>query len=145
MNHFRGKVLAVHSDCSFAGHWLKEFQDFPDKQGVQPCGHSARDKGILIKVFTSCQSNEIPCRVLYSIRANKNDKDKGGCFIKENNFEVAYAQHLKHIDSTITRCNNDSIDEKCTLKPGYNWHKWNIEERIYLVRGEEGGRLCTSC
>ena len=140
MNHFRGRVLAIHSDCSYAGHWLKELQAFLDEQGIQPCGHSARDKGIMIKVFTSCQSNEVPYRLLYSIRANRNDKNKGTAFIKPDRFEVAHAQHIKHIDSTKIRCKSESIYEPCTLKHGYTWHKKSIRDRIYIIRGNDGGR-----
>ena len=138
MNHFRGRVLSIISDCSYAGQWSRQLQGFLDEQGVQPCGHSARDKGILVKLFASCQSNEVPYRLLYSIRANDNDKNNGSCTIKQIGFEVADAQHIQHIDSTITRCSNKSIDEPCTLKPGYNWRKWSIKERIFLIRGKDG-------
>ena len=139
MNHFRERVLTILSDCSYAGHWWKQFQTFMDEQRVQPCGHSAREKGILIKVFTSCQSNEIPYRLLYTIRANGNDKNKGITFTKPSRFEVAHAQHMKRIDSTVIRCNNKSIDELCTLKPGYNWYKWSVHERISKVTGNDRG------
>lgn len=119
MNHFRGKILAIESDCNHAGQWLKQLHAFLDEQGVQPCGHSARDRGILIKLFASCQSNEVPHNLLYSIRANGNDKNNGRPFIRGNGFEVAHAQHIKRIDSTRISCKNKSINEPCTLKPGY--------------------------
>ena len=140
MNHFSGRILAIHGDCSYAGQWLKQLQAFLDEQGVQPCGHSVRDKGILIKVFTSCQSNEVPYRHMYSIRANGNDKNTSKGFIKKSGFEVAHAQHIQWIDSTNTRCKNKSIDEPCTLKPGYTWYKLSASERIRLVRGKNGDR-----
>ena len=128
MNNFRGRVLTTESDCSYAGCWLKQFQTFMDEQGIQPCGHSGRDKGMLIKVFTSCQSNEVPYRLLFSIRAIGNDKNKGTAFIKGRGFEVAHAQHTKWNDSTYITCNNKSIDEPCTLKPGDSWHKRSARE-----------------
>ena len=34
MNHFRGRVLTIHSDCSYAGHWARQLQTFLDEQGV---------------------------------------------------------------------------------------------------------------
>ena len=43
---FRGRVLGLVSDCSHSGSWVKECMAFLDEQGVKPCGHSARDKGI---------------------------------------------------------------------------------------------------
>ena len=27
------------------------------------------------------------------------------------------------------------------MRPGYNWHKLSIKERIYLVQGEQSGHL----
>ena len=140
MNHLRGKVLTIDSDCSYAGQWLKQLQAFLDEQGVQPCGHSARDKRILIKVLASCQSNEVPHRLLYSIRANGNDKNKGIAFIKGSGFEVAQAQHIQRIDPTYITCKNKPIDEPCTLKPGYTWHKWSASDRIFMVRGKDRDR-----
>ena len=139
LNHFRGRVLTIISDCSHAGQWLKQLQAFLDEQGVQPCGHSARDKGILMKLFASCQSNEVPYCLLYSIRANNNDKNIGTAFIKPSGFEVALAQHTKRINSTFISCKNKSIDEPCTLKPGNTWHKRSITNRIFMVRGEDQG------
>ena len=139
MNHFRGRVLGINSDCSYAGQWVKQLQAFLDEQGVQPCGHSARDKGIMIKMSASCQSNEVPYRLLYSIRAIRNDKNNGTAFVQGSEFEVAHAQHIKRIDSTVISCKNKSIAELCTLKPGYTWHKWSASKRIFKVRGEDQG------
>ena len=142
MNHLRGKVLSIHTDCSYAGQWVKQLQAFLqlDEQGVQPCGHSARDKGILIKLFASCQSNQVPYRLLYSIRSCANDKNNGTFFIQLNGFEVAESQLPKSVDSTNIRCKNKSIAELCTLKPGYTWHKQSVSDRIFKVTGEDYGR-----
>ena len=68
LKHSKGKVLTIHSDCSYAGCWIKALVEFLDEKEVQPCGHSARDKGILLKVFASCQTNEIASKLAYSIR-----------------------------------------------------------------------------
>ena len=47
---------------------------------------------------------------------------------------------MKWIDSTDTSCNNKSIDDPCTFKPGYTWHKFCIRERTYIVCGKDHGR-----
>ena len=135
MNHLRGRVLSVFSDCSYAGHWVKQLQVFLDEQGVQPCGHSASDRGILIKLFTSCQSNQVPHCRLYSIRGCGNDKNNGRFFIRLNEPEVAQAQFITFVNSTYISCKNKSITEQCTLKPGYTWHKQSIRDRIFMVTG----------
>ena len=48
--------------------------EFLDEQGVQPCGHKAREKGILIKVYTSCRSSTEYC---YSVSGVDSDKNTG--------------------------------------------------------------------
>ena len=113
---------------------------FLDEHGVQPCGHSARDKGILIKLFVSCQSNRVPYRLLYSIRGCANDKNNGNIFIRPNGFEVAQAQLISSIISTYIRCERKSITEQCTQKPGYTWHKLSASNRIYEIKGKDRGR-----
>ena len=37
-----------------------------DEQGVGPCGHVAKEKRILVNVFTSCLANEIPAELAFS-------------------------------------------------------------------------------
>ena len=142
MKHFRGRVLTIQCDCSYAGQWLKQLQAFLDEEGVQPCGHSARDRGILIKLFTSCQSNEVPHQLVYSIRACNNDKNKGTFFVYVRPIVVseAHTQHVQLVNSTKLCCENKSIDEPCTLNPGYTWHKDDIRNRTFLVRGKKGDR-----
>ena len=63
--HFKGKVLTIISDCSYSGSWVKEGMAFMDEQGVGPCGHVAKEKGILVKVFASCLANEIPAELAF--------------------------------------------------------------------------------
>ena len=40
-----------------------------DKFGISPCGHRARERGILIKVFASCQPDQKVAEPCYSIQA----------------------------------------------------------------------------
>ena len=115
---------------------------FLDEQGVQPCGHSARDNGMLIKLFASCQSNQVPHQLVYSIRACKNDKNRGTFFVHVGTTVVneGHTQHVQLMDSTHLSCENKSIDEICTLNSGYTWHKDDIRNRTFLVRGKVDGR-----
>ena len=75
--HFKGKVLTIISDCSYSGSWVKEGMAFMDEQGVGPCGHVAKEKGILVKVFASCLANEIPAELAFSTHSGKNDTKTG--------------------------------------------------------------------
>ncbi len=62
-----GCVLGINADCSHSGSWVRECRTFLDEQGVRPCGHSARDKGILMTVYTSSLSKEVPRRLAFSV------------------------------------------------------------------------------
>ena len=91
-------------------------------------------------MFASCRSNQVPYRLLYSIRGCANDKNNGNFFIRPNGFEVVQAQFITSITSTYISCENKSITEQCTQKPGCTWHKRSASDRIFKVRGEDHGR-----
>ncbi|MCG8621473.1 MAG: hypothetical protein MJE68_05650, partial [Proteobacteria bacterium] len=108
------------SDCSYSGCWVRDCMEFLDEQGVQPCGHKAREKGIIIKVFTSCKSKEIPTEFHYPVDGMYNIGRTGGTssWIAK---QLLKTQTTDHIDSSELKCNNRSIDKPCTLPPGFIW------------------------
>ena len=77
LQHFRGRILSVISDCSHSGSWIRECMIFLDEQGVRPCGHSAKEMDILIKIFASCHSHQIPRQLDHSVYACRSDKNTG--------------------------------------------------------------------
>ena len=109
---------------------------------TKPCGHSVKEKGILLKVFASCKSNQIPYRLAYSTRGIGNDKNSGACFIKSSGKEIEKDQNTTHLDATIIRCENKDIDAKCTLRPDYSWKTMSECKQVFLVRGKERDRPC---
>ena len=118
---------------------------FLDQQGVGPCGHSARDKGILIKVYASCLSHQVPRKLVHSVYGSKNDKNTGDmcfnkCMASIMNAKVAEDQHVRSIDSTRVMCGQKSIDDECQCLPGATWQRWSTNNRIYTIRGNDGGR-----
>ena len=139
MKHFRGKILTIQSDCSYAGSWVNKFVKFLDALQVKPCGHSAREKGILLKVFASCQSNEVPHTLLYSLRANESQQDKK-LVIKRSGWRVADKQHTKRIDATNLFCDHKDIGDSCTVHPTLTWQKWHSCERVHLIRENKDGQ-----
>ena len=117
MQHFRtkSKCLVIYSDCSYSGKWVIACREF----GVQPCGHSAKKTGFLLKVGTSCKSFEIPYTLLYSARGRGNDKNTGTPYFNYN-CEVEQDQHTSDIDSTEVTCKNGaSIEDPCLLVKDY--------------------------
>ena len=114
---------------------------FMDEQGVGPCGHAAKEKGILVKVFTSCLCDEIPAELAFSTHTVDNDKNTGQVSYKINvrSDKIRDGQHPSGIDFTTVRCKN-KIDQPCTMAPGSTWERWGIGERVMLVDGLDKGR-----
>ena len=135
----RGRVLSIVSDCSYSGRWVRDCMEFLDEQGVQPCGHKAREKGIIIKVYASCKPNQIPTEYRYSVSGADSDKNTGvmGHYLSKQLLEtqITYGINSSHIS-----CSNKTITEPCTLKPGYTWRKKEEGRRVRLVRGKDHGR-----
>ena len=101
--------------------------EFLDEQGVQPCGHKAREKGMIIKVVASCKSNEIPTEYCYSVSGTYNER-KTGMMAFWISKQLLRTQTIDSIDSSRINCTSKSIDEPCTLTPGLTW-KWLKEPR----------------
>ena len=75
--NFKGRVLTIVSDCSYSGCWVRDCMEFFDEQGVQPCGHKAREKGMIVKVFASCKSYQVPTEYRYLVSGVSNDISTG--------------------------------------------------------------------
>ncbi len=135
IEYFKGRILTIVTDCSYSGCWVKEAMTFMDEQDVGPCGHAAKEKGILVKVFASCLANEIPTELESSTHYAKNDKNTG-TLIGTVSFN---RQHTTRQDFTEVRCKS-KIDEPCTMAPGSTWQQWSTAQRIYTVRGKDRGQ-----
>ena len=138
--HFKGKLLRIISDCSYSGCWVKEAMVFMDDQDVGPCGHTAKEKGILFKVFASCQANEIPAELAFSTHCAQNDKNTGtlSYFIKLRE-KIHDGQHTSALDFTTVQCKS-KIDEPCTMAPGSTWQQWSTGARIWKIRSKDKAR-----
>ena len=141
MECFRSKVLGIHSDCSYPGRWVRELAYFLDDVGVQPCGHSARKENILLSVWASCKSHQIPHTLLYSARGRYNDEDTGDLCYKHCGYEVVQGQNTSHINSfAITFKKEASYADPCLIANDFTWDKQRENERVRLVRGMVEGR-----
>ena len=138
-SNIKGRVLSIGSDCSYSGCWVRDCMEFLDEQGVQPCGHKAREKGIIIHMATSCQSYEIPTEYRYSISGLKNDKNTGEMSLHGEK-QLLTTQKVDNIDCSLLHCGSKAIDEPCTLQPHHTWKKASEGKRLYLVRGKDRGR-----
>ena len=140
MQYFQGKVLAIVSDSSYSGLWVKQCAEFFDEQGEKPCVHSAKEKEILISVRGSCRSYEIPRQLYFTLHGCGNDKNIGTLWYWNNGKELAKDQHIKQINGLSIQCGNKSINDSCTLGQESSWSKFVLNDRIYLVRGSDRER-----
>ena len=136
-SNFRGRCLGVISDCSHAGAWVKTCMDWLDELGVQPCGHSAKEKDILVKIFSSCRPSEVPGTLQFSIRGAPSDKNtKALSFIVNDGYsgdELYRDQHTYGIDFTWLRCRQKEIEKPCELLHKSTWNKWRAVSYTHLT------------
>ena len=137
MEFIPGCVLGIVSDCSHSGSWVRECMTFLDEQGVEPCGHSARDKGILVVVSTSCLSYQVPRKMAYSVHGIKNDKNTGLCIVQGTPditpYPITDSQHSISENFTMVRCGARDITAKCQCLPGANWKAWSVLNRVMTI------------
>ena len=67
--HCQGKLLTVQSDCCYSGQWVLDCAKTLDSLGVPPCGHRAQERGVLLRVFASCQPDQKAAEPGYSMEA----------------------------------------------------------------------------
>ena len=120
---------------------MRELAYFLDDVGVQPCGHSARKENILLGVFASCKSHQIPHTLLYSARGCGNDEDTGQSYYEHCGYEVVQGQNTSLIMTTRITCKKRaSYADPCLIASDFTWDKQRENERIRLVRGKVQGR-----
>ena len=141
--NMHGRVLSVITDCSYSGHWVRQCMDFMDNEKISPCGHSARERGVLIKVLASCQPSEVPKKLTFSVHSVNNEKNHGFLSFSATRYKgvrIGDKQHSSGIDFTTITCSTSLLDS-CNLTEGYSWKRWQEAQRIQLVSSVEQGQL----
>ncbi len=87
LEHFRHKILMLVCDCCYAGSWIQECAKELDRLGIAACGHKAKEAGVLLKVFTSCSSNESAYDTYYTCHG-------GAVFSEESNRVTLYGNKM---------------------------------------------------
>ena len=64
-----GKLLRILSDCCYSGNWVRDCAKTLDRLGIPPCGHRAREHGILISLNSSCQPDQKATEPCHSVEA----------------------------------------------------------------------------
>ena len=139
MKYSRGRVLSLVSDCHSSGHWVGQCAKFLDEQGVRPCGHSAREKGILLKVCAACETDQDTAELCYFTRAMELRED--GLVSDWTRKKLSDQQRAFGVDFTALRCGKGK-EEECSIASDSTWSTARevIDNRLFIARGTDQGR-----
>ena len=144
MTHSPGRLLYIISDCCYSGNWVHRCTEtLDDKLGIPPCGHKARERGVLIKVLASSKNNEKAAEPFFSTDGMRVDNDEHIILFKQN--EPTEDQTIMRADFTKLVCCRDP-GSSCPADDAFKNWKWDdavsgeMGRNIYLVRGKDRGR-----
>ena len=138
MKHSRGRFLSIIPNCHSSGHWVVECAKFLDEQGVRPCGHSATEKGILLKVLAACETGQDTAELCYTTRGMRVKSDG---FVRHwTRKELSDHQKSFGVDFTKVRCGKG--EEECAIASNSTWSTASevSSHRQHIVRGTDKGR-----
>ena len=129
-------------DCCYSGRWVTDCAKTLDGLGIPPCGHQARENGILIKVFASCQPDQKATEPCYSVEGVKLANDGTLLFYNKRASET---QSFCATDFTSLVCVRGP-DESCRSAEALKNWTWQdavggiLMSRVFKVRGNDRGR-----
>ena len=141
--HHSGKLLLIIPDCCYSGRWVTDCAKTLDGLVIPPCGHQARENGILIKVFASCQPDQKATEPCYSVEATELANDGTLLFY-----------YMKRVSETQSFCATDftklvclrGLDESCRSAEALKNWTWQdavggvLNSRVFKVRDKDRGR-----
>ena len=138
MKYSRGRVLTLVPDCHSSGHWVGQCAKFLDEQGVRPCGHSATEKGILLKVYATCETGQDVAELCLFTRATELKDD--GFVYHWTREKLSDRQRAFGVDFTAIRCGKGK--EECSIASDSTWSAARevIDNRLHRVRGTVQGQ-----
>ena len=139
MKYSRGRVLTLVPDCHSSGHWVGQCAKFLDEQGVSPCGHSAREKEILLKVYAACETGQDTAELCLFTQATELKDD--GFVYHWTKKKLSDQQRAFGVDFTAIRCGKEK-EEECSIASDSTWSTARevIDNRLHRIRGTDQGR-----
>ena len=116
---------------------MRDCAETLDRLGIPPCGHRAREQGILVKVFASCQPDQKAAEPCYSVEA---------VTVADNGTQIISAKQLSQqrsarFDSTRLVCCR-APDSPCPRNT-FQHLKWEDDAdtklNIQQIKRKEGG------
>ena len=141
--HCPGKLLSILPDCCYSGNWVRECAKTLDSLGIPPCGHRAREQGILIKVFASCQPDQKAAEPCYSVEGVTVRED--GTLGFQLHEQASETQNFCGTDfaklvccrGPDRLCHSEEALKNWTWQDGVNGGLWS---RVHIVRDTDRGQ-----
>ena len=141
--HCPEKILNIMPDCCYSGQWVIDCAKTLDSLGIPPCGHRAREQGVLMKVYASCRPNQKAAEPCYSIKAIEvSEYGTLSYYIKKT---VNKSQKTYSTDFTKLTCCRGP-DESCRSEEALKNWTWEeaidsgLDSRVHIVRGNAHGQ-----
>ena len=139
--HCHGKLMSIMTDCCYSGQWTIDCAKTLDSLGIPPCGHRAREQGILVIVFASCQPDQKAAEPCYSVE---------GVTMNDDGTVTVWSKQLAQqtptwCDATKLTCYRGPDESCCSDEALKNW-TWQeaLEGRLWnsvqIVRLSDQGR-----
>ena len=115
--HCPGKLMSIDTDCCYSGQWTIDCAKTLDSLGIPPCGHRAREQGILVKVIASCQPDQKATEPCYSVE---------GVTVRDDGTLTVWSKELTHqtstdCDGTKLACYRGPYESCCSDEALKNW------------------------
>ena len=68
MRYGHGRTLTIVTDCHSSGNWVNRGKTFLHSHGIPICGHLAKEKGILLRIYASCRTGQDAIDLRYITR-----------------------------------------------------------------------------
>ena len=118
---------------------MSQCAEFLDEVGVKPCGHSAREKGVLLKVYSSCQAGQDSAELAYTTGAMELKED--GYVYHSFGKELSAYQQTFGVNFTMMTCGKGE-KEKCSICVDATWSTAGevIDHPQYLLGQKKQGK-----
>ena len=142
LRYFLGKTLTIIIDCCYSGKWVHACAQALDSMSIPPCGHRSKEHDILLKVYASCEPEQLAADPCYSVDAVKSNDE--GCIILCNWKQLSESQKTFGADFTRMICCREP-DNPCPSSTLQNW-SWKdavsgrMRNSLYLVRPPKKAR-----
>ena len=146
--HFSGRYLGIISDCCYSGKWVHACVETLDNMGIPPCGHKAKELGLMININASCQPDQRagdPCYSVEGVEFSEEDQCMYFCYKQLTKSQTSIWGNF----TKLVCCKEP--DDACPAESAFENWKWadavsgEMRSNRYIVIGKDRGRPGWHC